>query len=168
MRRDRRWECRRPGQRARRLPPRLPAACRAAGQGGTSIYLNMPDGTADVKLAFEPVVAEWRNWQTHQTQNLAKFTLREGSTPSSATTFVFFHIPESAGFVGHYRAIRRKNEAWTYADSLGYVKGNAWRPNRSSAPVGSVPIAGAAGMSKSGANRLQGSENCRSLGSAAL
>jgi hypothetical protein len=113
-------------------------------------------------------MAEWRNWQTHQTQNLAKFTLREGSTPSSATTFVFFHIPESAGFVGHYRAIRRKNEAWTYADSRGYVKGNAWRPNRSSAPVGSVPIAGAAGMSKSGANRLQGSENCRSLGSAAL
>ena len=30
-------------------------------------------------------MAEWRNWQTHQTQNLAKFTLREGSTPSSAT-----------------------------------------------------------------------------------
>jgi hypothetical protein len=45
----------------------------------------MPDGTADVKLAFEPVVAEWRNWQTHQTQNLAKFTLRVGSTPTSAT-----------------------------------------------------------------------------------
>jgi hypothetical protein len=33
----------------------------------------------------ESSVAEWRNWQTHQTQNLAKFTLREGSTPSSAT-----------------------------------------------------------------------------------
>jgi hypothetical protein len=31
-------------------------------------------------------VAEWRNWQTHQTQNLAKFTLRVGSTPTSATT----------------------------------------------------------------------------------
>ena len=30
-------------------------------------------------------VAEWRNWQTHQTQNLAKFTLRVGSTPTSAT-----------------------------------------------------------------------------------
>jgi hypothetical protein len=29
--------------------------------------------------------AEWRNWQTHQTQNLAKFTLRVGSTPTSAT-----------------------------------------------------------------------------------
>jgi hypothetical protein len=33
-------------------------------------------------------MAEWRNWQTHQTQNLAKFTLREGSTPSSATNFL--------------------------------------------------------------------------------
>ncbi len=31
-------------------------------------------------------MAEWRNWQTHQTQNLAKFTLRVGSTPTSATT----------------------------------------------------------------------------------
>ena len=30
-------------------------------------------------------MAEWRNWQTHQTQNLAFFTEREGSTPSSAT-----------------------------------------------------------------------------------
>ena len=34
-------------------------------------------------------VAEWRNWQTHQTQNLAKFTLRVGSTPTSATTHCF-------------------------------------------------------------------------------
>ena len=42
-------------------------------------------GMPNVKLAFEPVVAEWRNWQTHQTQNLAKFTLRVGSTPTSAT-----------------------------------------------------------------------------------
>ena len=41
----------------------------------------MPDG----KLAIVPAVAEWRNWQTHQTQNLAKFTLRVGSTPTSAT-----------------------------------------------------------------------------------
>jgi hypothetical protein len=31
-------------------------------------------------------VAEWRNWQTHQTQNLAFFTERVGSTPTSATT----------------------------------------------------------------------------------
>jgi hypothetical protein len=36
----------------------------------------------------ESSVAEWRNWQTHQTQNLAKFTLREGSTPSSATILI--------------------------------------------------------------------------------
>jgi hypothetical protein len=42
-------------------------------------------GMPNVKLTFEPVVAEWRNWQTHQTQNLAKFTLRVGSTPTSAT-----------------------------------------------------------------------------------
>ena len=29
---------------------------------------------------------EWRNWQTHGTQNPAPFTGREGSTPSSSTT----------------------------------------------------------------------------------
>ena len=29
--------------------------------------------------------AKWRNWQTHQTQNLALFTLRVGSTPTFAT-----------------------------------------------------------------------------------
>jgi hypothetical protein len=30
-------------------------------------------------------VAKWRNWQTHQTQNLALFTQRVGSTPTFAT-----------------------------------------------------------------------------------
>ena len=30
--------------------------------------------------------AKWRNWQTHQTQNLALFTQRVGSTPTFATT----------------------------------------------------------------------------------
>ena len=28
---------------------------------------------------------EWRNWQTHGTQNPAAFTGHEGSTPSSST-----------------------------------------------------------------------------------
>ena len=28
---------------------------------------------------------EWRNWQTHGTQNPASFTRYEGSTPSSST-----------------------------------------------------------------------------------
>ncbi len=31
-------------------------------------------------------MAEWRNWQTQQTQNLPFFTERVGSTPTSATT----------------------------------------------------------------------------------
>ena len=29
---------------------------------------------------------EWRNWQTHGTQNPASFTGYEGSTPSSSTS----------------------------------------------------------------------------------
>ena len=33
-------------------------------------------------------MAEWRNWQTHQTQNLAFFTERVGSTPTSATNLI--------------------------------------------------------------------------------
>ena len=38
------------------------------------------------KIVKHCPVAEWRNWQTHQTQNLALFTQRVGSTPTSATT----------------------------------------------------------------------------------
>ena len=52
----------------------------------------MTDGRRSAKLE-ESFVAEWRNWQTHQTQNLAFFTGREGSTPSSATNN--FSITES-------------------------------------------------------------------------
>ncbi len=32
---------------------------------------------------------EWRNWQTHGTQNPASFTGYEGSTPSSSTNVIF-------------------------------------------------------------------------------
>jgi hypothetical protein len=32
--------------------------------------------------------AKWRNWQTHQTQNLALFTQRVGSTPTFATKYL--------------------------------------------------------------------------------
>src|SRR5579884_2137914 len=34
---------------------------------------------------------EWRNWQTHQTQNLALYKRREGSTPSSSTNSAGLH-----------------------------------------------------------------------------
>ena len=36
--------------------------------------------------ASNPIQPEWRNWQTHQTQNLARFTPRGGSSPPSGTT----------------------------------------------------------------------------------
>jgi hypothetical protein len=38
-------------------------------------------------------VAKWRNWQTHQTQNLAHFTVRVGSTPTFATIILFSKHP---------------------------------------------------------------------------
>ena len=40
--------------------------------------------TGKLKGAID--LLEWRNWQTHGTQNPATFTGHEGSTPSSSTT----------------------------------------------------------------------------------
>ena len=37
------------------------------------------------KLKRVKSLLEWRNWQTHGTQNPASFTGYEGSTPSSST-----------------------------------------------------------------------------------
>ena len=37
------------------------------------------------KLKRVKGLLEWRNWQTHGTQNPASFTGYEGSTPSSST-----------------------------------------------------------------------------------
>jgi hypothetical protein len=53
------------------------------------------DGWYDSDLS---PVAKWRNWQTHQTQNLAYFTVRVGSTPTFATTgklitYKFYPLP---------------------------------------------------------------------------
>ena len=39
---------------------------------------------ARAKLMF-PIVLEWRNWQTQQTQNLPPVTRHGGSTPPSST-----------------------------------------------------------------------------------
>ena len=36
-----------------------------------------------------PSLPEWRNWYTHQTQNLASFTAHVGSSPTSGTTRLF-------------------------------------------------------------------------------
>jgi hypothetical protein len=38
------------------------------------------------KLKGAKELLEWRNWQTHGTQNPAPFTGHEGSTPSSSTS----------------------------------------------------------------------------------
>jgi hypothetical protein len=40
--------------------------------------------------------AKWRNWQTHQTQNLALFTQRVGSTPTFATKKIISATPSTA------------------------------------------------------------------------
>ncbi len=37
---------------------------------------------------------EWRNWQTHKTQNLGLLREREGSTPSSGTYEIKFESNE--------------------------------------------------------------------------
>lgn len=42
-------------------------------------------GRAAGATMMSSLKAKWRNWQTHQTQNLAYFTVRVGSTPTFAT-----------------------------------------------------------------------------------
>ncbi len=42
------------------------------------------------KLIF-PIVLEWRNWHTQQTQNLPPVTRRGGSTPPSSTKQLTFN-----------------------------------------------------------------------------
>ena len=42
---------------------------------------------------------EWRNWQTHGTQNPAPFTGHVGSTPTSSTT-IYFCL--GRGFIGKW------------------------------------------------------------------
>src|ERR1700730_12066055 len=44
---------------------------------------------------------EWRNWQTHGTQNPASFTGYEGSTPSSSTSTTRRGQPAAAS--GYFR-----------------------------------------------------------------
>ena len=44
----------------------------------------LSETVARAKLVF-PIVLEWRNWQTQQTQNLPPVTRRGGSTPPSST-----------------------------------------------------------------------------------
>src|SRR3954452_22691703 len=39
----------------------------------------------DAPYHVHPSTPEWRNWYTHQTQNLARFTPRVGSSPTSGT-----------------------------------------------------------------------------------
>ena len=38
-----------------------------------------------LQCVSEQPSAKWRNWQTHQTQNLANLRVRVGSTPTFAT-----------------------------------------------------------------------------------
>jgi hypothetical protein len=42
--------------------------------------------TAVNRLMMAALQPEWRNWYTHQTQNLARFTPHVGSSPTSGTT----------------------------------------------------------------------------------
>ena len=45
----------------------------------------VPTALCDTKYWFLLDVPEWRNWQTHGTQNPAPFTGHVGSTPTSGT-----------------------------------------------------------------------------------
>jgi hypothetical protein len=56
-----------------------------------------------------PIVLEWRNWQTQQTQNLPPVTRRGGSTPPSSTKFTSEWTAQqiAEAFPWDYSEIRR-------------------------------------------------------------
>jgi hypothetical protein len=58
------------------------------------------------KLKEAKYLPEWRNWQTHGTQNPAFFTEHVGSTPTSGTTNCFYKLQKIAGFV------RQPRQSW--------------------------------------------------------
>src|SRR5207237_1369957 len=76
-----------------------------------SHFVSRVDGLHRVPLIW-PVSSqfpkpEWRNWYTHQTQNLARFTPHESSSLSSGTNFSFFQRKVLTFLRSHcYRAHR--------------------------------------------------------------
>ena len=48
----------------------------------------MGDNRWSRSKSFSFIVLEWRNWQTHETQNLALRKQRGGSTPPSSTNIL--------------------------------------------------------------------------------
>ena len=62
-------------------------------------------------------MAEWRNWQTQRTQNPSKFTLREGSTPSSATNRL-----NHEAILSPTQILSNTFQPWGVAKSFGQIK----------------------------------------------
>ena len=56
-------------------------------------------------LSEAEVALEWRNWQTHETQNLALGNQRGGSTPPSSTKILLQVASDSPAFNGLPRAV---------------------------------------------------------------
>src|ERR1044072_285700 len=55
--------------------------------GGVSVALH-----SKPPYHVHPFAPEWRNWYTHQTPNLANFTVHVGSSPTSAPTSSTFRF----------------------------------------------------------------------------
>jgi hypothetical protein len=53
--------------------------------GGLSGFLGQVAIRGKGPYDVSPSSPEWRNWYTHQTQNLARFTPHVGSSPTSGT-----------------------------------------------------------------------------------
>src|SRR5437762_13134354 len=56
-----------------------------SGHGHRKLCVRRTNDYSDAILRKISRTLEWRNWQTHGTQNPASFTGYEGSTPSSST-----------------------------------------------------------------------------------
>ena len=56
------------------------------------------------RLYYLHATPEWRNWYTHQTQNLARFTPHVGSSPTSGTKYFIYQksaLYERVGALTH-------------------------------------------------------------------
>ena len=93
----------------------------------------------EVFIIVSRVKPEWRNWYTHQTQNLARFTPHVGSSPTSGTTPHHANNvqPSAPNFVSLYvgtheeKTMTRQSASWGSQNAFDFVIPTKQNPVRS-------------------------------------
>ena len=88
---------------------------------GAAVSGCTPGGCALSCASFAP---EWRNWYTHQTQNLASFTAHVGSSPTSGTTHLrrYSNRANIAGLTLRFYLYKTRPGAETIRQSEDHLK----------------------------------------------